>query len=274
MKFQANSSTTVADLSGGLAGYGKRPTGKTARSLRWGAIAASAGLLILAIPAVSSAATTVYLGSAGYFSILAETGISTTGSTHVVGNMGVSPITSTAITGFNLAQTTPTWSSSPLVTRAVYAADYAAPTPANLTLAISAMQNAYANAAGRISPNYTNLGTGNIGGQTLKAGLYKWTTGVTIPANVTISGGPNAIWIFQVAGTLNVSSGQKVLLAGGAQDKNIFWVVAGVTTLGTTSVLRGTVLDKTGIIMKTGASLYGRALAQTAVTLDATLVTP
>jgi len=238
------------------------------------AIALSASLLAMALPAVSSAATSVDLGSAGYFSILAKSGISTTGTTHIVGNMGVSPITSTAITGFNLVRTAPTYSNSALVTRDIYAADYASPTPAALTREIHAMQNAYTSAAGRINPNYTNLGAGNIGGLTLKAGLYRWTTGVTIPTNVTISGGPNAIWIFQVAGTLNVASGQKVLLAGGAQDANIFWVVAGATTLGTTSVLHGTVLDKTGIVLKTGASLYGRALAQTAVTLDASLVTP
>jgi hypothetical protein len=237
-------------------------------------VAVSAGLLTLAIPAASFAATTVNLGSAGGFSIISETGISTTGATHVAGSMGVSPIASTAITGFGLIQTTPTYSKSSLVTGKVYAANYAAPTPAHLTTEIGAMKNAYTNAAGRINPTKTNLGTGNIGGLTIKPGLYKWTTGVTIPANVTLSGPSTGIWIFQVAGTLNVSSGKKVLLAGGALDKNIFWQVAGVTTVGTTAILHGVVLDKTGIILKTGAKLYGKALAQTAVTLDASLVTP
>jgi hypothetical protein len=260
MNFPNNNSITIA---------GKKPM-----SLRWAATTAAAGLLTLAIPAVSSAATTVNLGSASYFSILAKTGISTTGTTHVAGSMGVSPIASTAITGFSLVKKAPTYAKSPLVTGNVYAADYAAPTPAHLTTEIGDMQKAYADAAGRLNPTRTNLGTGNIGGLTIKPGLYKWTTGVTIPADVTLSGGPNAIWIFQVAGTLNVATGKKVLLAGGALDKNIFWQVAGVTTLGTSSVLHGTVLDKTGIILKTGAKLYGKALAQTAVTLDASLVTP
>jgi len=238
------------------------------------AIAASAGLLTLAIPAASSAATSVYLGSAGNFSILAKTGISTTGATHVNGNMAVSPIASTAITGFSLIQKAPTYSKSALVTGNIFAASYAAPTPAHLTTAIGAMQNAYANAAGRLNPTKTNLGSGSIGGLTIKPGLYKWTSNVSIPANVTLSGSSTGIWIFQVAGTLNVASGQKVLLAGGALNKNIFWQVAGVTTMGTGSVLHGVVLDKTGIILKTGAKLYGKALAQTAVTLDASLVTP
>jgi len=77
-----------------------------------------------------------------------------------------------------------------------------------------------------------------------------------------------------VASTLTVASGAKVILAGGALDKNIFWQVGGKTTLGTTSVMHGTILDKTAIVVKTGAKLYGKALAQTAVTLDAATVSP
>jgi hypothetical protein len=274
MSFQQNNPTIIMDLGGNLADFASPLAGKTSRKLRLATVAASASLLALAFPEVSHAATSVYLGTAARFSILAETGISTTGSTHIVGNMGVSPIASTAITGFGLIQKAPTYAKSTLVTGNIFAANYAAPTPANLTGEVGDMKKAYANAAGRPNPTKLNLGTGNIGGLTIKPGLYKWTSGVGIPANVTLSGGPNGIWIFQVAGTLNVSPGKKVLLAGGALDKNIFWQVAGVTTLGTSSVLHGVVLDKTGIILKTGAKLYGKALAQTAVTLDASLVSP
>jgi len=233
-----------------------------------------ASLIALGLPAVSFAATTVDLGQAAYFSILTKSGISSTGASHVVGNIGVSPISSAAITGFSLTKSTPTYASSPLVTRNVYAANYAAPTPARLTVDIGDMQKAYADAAGRTNPTKTELGAGNIGGLTIRPGLYKWGTGVNIPMDVTLSGGPNGVWIFQVAGTLTVASGKKVILAGGALNKNIFWVVAGKTTLGTTAVLHGTVLDKTAIVMKTGSKLYGRALAQTAVSLDAGLVYP
>lgn len=237
-------------------------------------IALSASLLALAMPAVALAATPVYLGTAGYFAILAKSGISTTGATHVVGIMGVSPIDSTAITGFALVKQAPTYSRSPLVTGSIFAANYAAPTPGRLTVEVGDMQKAYNDAAGRTHPTATELGAGNIGGLTLKPGLYKWGTSVAIPTNVTLSGGPNGVWIFQVAGTLTVASGKKVILAGGALNKNIFWQVAGKTTLGTTAVLHGVVLDKTAIVLKTGAKLYGRALAQTAVTLDAGLVSP
>jgi hypothetical protein len=143
-----------------------------------------------------------------------------------------------------------------------------------LTVAVGDMLTAYNDAAGRKNPTKIQLGAGNIGGLTIPPGLYKFSSNVNIGSNVTLSGTENGIWIFQIAGTLNVASAKRVILAGGAVDKNIYWQVAGATTLGTTAVLHGTVLDKTGIVLKTGAKLYGSALAQTAVTLDASVVTP
>jgi hypothetical protein len=107
---------------------------------------------------------------------------------------------------------------------------------------------------------------------TLAPGLYKWSTGVTIPTDVTLSGGQNDVWIFQIAQNLTVSSSTSVVLSGGAQAGNIFWQVAGQTTLGTNSVFNGNILDQTAIILNTGATLNGRALAQTAVTLDSNTV--
>ncbi|MEP7143650.1 MAG: ice-binding family protein [Ferruginibacter sp.] len=89
----------------------------------------------------------------------------------------------------------------------------------------------------------------------------------------TLSGGPNDIWIFQVAGTLTMSSAMKITLSGGAQAKNIFWQVAGAVTLGTTSHFEGIILGQTGINLKTGAPINGRMLAQTAVTLEKNTVT-
>jgi hypothetical protein len=134
------------------------------------------------------------------------------------------------------------------------------------------MQTAYTDAAGR-APNVTELGAGNIGGLTLAPGAYKWGTGVTIPTDVTLSGSAQDIWILEIAQTLTVSSGVKIVLSGGAQANNIFWVVAGQTTIGTTAVFNGNILDQTAIVLNTGARLNGRALAQTAVTLDSNSVT-
>ncbi|MBE3136604.1 MAG: DUF3494 domain-containing protein [Thermoplasmata archaeon] len=218
--------------------------------------------------------TIVNLRTAGDFVILSKSGISTTGTTSIVGDIGVSPIDSTAITGFALIlDSSGEFATSSLVTGRVYAADYAPPTPTKMTTAVNDMETAYTDAAGRTLPDFTELGAGDIGGLTLVPGLYKWGTGVIIPTNVTLSGGANDVWIFQIAGTLDISSAKQVILSGGAQAKNIFWQVADVVTLGTTSVFKGNILSQTLIRLQTGATLDGRTLAQTAVTLDANTVT-
>jgi hypothetical protein len=229
----------------------------------------------IAVNVVSAASPTpVLLGTAGNFVILAKTGISTTGTTSVVGDLGVSPAAATFITGFGLIMdSSNTFSTSALVTGKVYAADYTPPTPTIMTTAISDMETAYTDAAGRTLPDFTELGAGNIDGLTLVPGLYKWGTGVTIPIGVTLTGGANDVWIFQIAQDLTVGNGAIVTLSGGAQATNIFWQVAGQVTLGTTSQFKGNILCKTLIEMNTGATLNGRALAQTAVTLDANAIT-
>ena len=165
------------------------------------------------------------------------------------------------------------FSTSSLVTGNVYAADYAPPTPTKMTTAVSDMETAYTDAAGRTLPDYTELGAGDVTSMTLTPGLYKWDTGLLINApGVTISGNPSDVWIFQIAQTLDLASDAAVTLSGGAETANIFWQVAGVVTLGTTSVMHGIILCQTGVVMNSGAALEGRALAQTAVTLDANVV--
>ena len=193
-------------------------------------------------------------------------------SARISGSIGVSPIAATAITGFALVKdASGTFSKSVHVVGRVYAANYAPPTPSKMTGAVSAMATAYTDAAARPA-GVTELGAGNIGGMTLAPGVYKWGTNVKVPTNVILSGGANDVWIFQIAGNLSVGSTKKVTLAGGAQAKNVFWRVAGKTTLGTYSTFNGTILCKTKIVLQTGAALNGRALAQTAITLDANRV--
>lgn len=224
--------------------------------------------------ALAAGPAAINLGSAGNFTILSKTGISTTGVTSVVGDIGVSPAAATYITGFALNLTAGSaFSTSPLVAGKVYAPGYADPTPANITAAVADMQTAYTDAQGRTNPTATELGAGNISGMTLAPGLYKWSTGVTIPTDVTLSGSANDVWIFQIAQNLNISSAARILLSGGAQASNIFWAVAGQTTIGTTAVFNGNILDQTAIVLNTGATLNGRALAQSAVTLDSSTVT-
>jgi hypothetical protein len=220
----------------------------------------------------------VNLGAAASFAILTKTGITNIPTSAITGNLGVSPIAATAITGFSLiADSTNTFSTSTQVTGKIYAANYADPTPAKLTTAVSNMEAAYTDAAGRSLPDATELYSGNLSGRTLAPGLYKWSTGVLITTNVTLAGPSDAVWIFQIAGNLTMGSGAKVLLSGGAQAKNIFWQVGGGVgvEIGTTAHVEGTILAAKAIHLRTGASLNGRALAQTAVTLDKnTIVIP
>jgi hypothetical protein len=165
------------------------------------------------------------------------------------------------------------YATSSQVTGKLFAADMVSPTSSNLTTAVENMITAYNDAAGRPTPDFLELATGNIGGRTLTQGLYKWTSTVTLPSDVVISGGANDVWIFQISGDLTVSNGVKITLTGGAQAKNIFWQVAGQATVGTTAHFEGIILSMTGITFQTGASLNGRALAQTAVILDGSTIT-
>ena len=209
----------------------------------------------------------VNLGSAAGFVILSKSGITDVPASEITGNVGTSPITGAA-DHLSCAE----------VTGKVYSVDAAGPAPCNikapakLTTAVGDMQTAYTDAAGR-PPTTTELGAGNIGGLTLAPGVYSWSTSVTIPDSVALKGGPKAVWIFQISKNLVVSSGKAVVLRGHARAKNVFWQVAGKVTLGTTSHFQGTILSKTLIAMKTGASVNGRLLSQTAVTLQMNSVT-
>lgn len=218
----------------------------------------------------------INLGSAGDFTILTKAGISTTGVTSVGGDIGVSPAAATSITGFGLIMDSNNQSShTPAVTGKVYAADYAAPTPAKMTTAVKDMETAFTTANGLTTPApIVGLYSGNISGRVLAPGLYKWASGVLITnAGVTLAGGPNDTWVFQISQDLTVNSSAIVTLIGGAQAKNITWVVSGQATLGTNANFSGTILSKTLISLNTGTVVKGRLLAQTAVTLNASTVT-
>jgi len=213
--------------------------------------------------ATASVIPAVDLGLAANFAILSKSGVTDVYKSAVTGDVGSSPITGAAIL-----------LSCPEVTGTIYSVDAAGPLPSSvnnpsmLSTAVSNMETAYTDAAGRINPDFLNLGAGSIGSLTLTPGLYKWTSTLIIPTDVTLNGGPNDVFIFQVAGTLTMASAVKVILTGGVQAKNIYWVAAGAVTLGTTSHFEGNILGKTGINLQTGATMNGRMLAQTAVTLE------
>eukprot|EP01038_Epipyxis_sp_PR26KG_P011194 gene11194-15014_t len=204
----------------------------------------------------------VDLGLASSFAILSATGVTDVYASSVTGNVGSTPISGAAI----LIGCTE-------VTGIIYAVDAAGPAPCavtDATLLGTALVNfgtAYTDVNSRPTPDFLNLKAGTLSGDTLVAGLYKWSTGLAITNDITISGSSNDTIIFQVAGTLTVSSGKQVILKG-VQAKNIYWVTTDTVTLGTTSSFQGTILAKKDIQMLTGSVLNGRALAQTAVALQ------
>jgi hypothetical protein len=264
--------TPNSDLAAGTTYTATITTG--AKDLAGNALASDYVWTFTTVAAVPLGPLPVDLLTAGNFTILTKTGITTTGVTHITGDIGVSPIAATAMTGFGLIlDASGEFSTSTLVTGKVYAASYASPTPAILTTAISDMETAYTDAAGRTSPDFTNLGTGNISGMVLAPGLYKFTTGVVInSAGVTFSGGPNDVWIIQ-APTLNLQAGAIVTIGDEAQAKNIFWQVPGAVVIAANSTLQGNLLAATAITVASGAVLNGRALGQTNVTLSGNTIT-
>jgi hypothetical protein len=118
---------------------------------------------------------------------------------------------------------------------------------------------------------------GDLSGLTFAPGLYTNSSTVMLAAgNVTLDGGgdPNAVFIFQIGSALTTIGSTHVLLAGGAQAKNVFWQVSSSATLGTNSSFQGTILALQSITLDTGAALTGRALARNgAVSMDSNAVT-
>lgn len=218
--------------------------------------------------AVAALQAPVNLGLAGNFAILTKSGVTNVPSSVIRGDVGASPITGAAV-GLTCPQ----------VIGTIYTVNAAGPLPCRvidptrLTTSVSNMQTAYTDAAGRTLPKALNLGAGELGGLTLTPGLYKWTSNVSISKDVTLTGGPNDVFILQIAGTLTQASATRVTLTGGVQARNVFWQSAGAVAIGTTAHFEGTVLAKTNIAVKTGASVNGRLLAQTAVTLQKNAVT-
>jgi len=221
----------------------------------------------------------VPLGSAGNYAILAKAGVSTTGTTAVTGNIGVSPAAKDFLTGWNQTDdVTNSYATSALVAAPgkLYAANNTGgTTPADLTAAVGDMQIAYEAAKAKpagVGPKL-DLGAGTLTDQTLAPGVYTWGSAVTIPTDITLTGSATDVWVFQVAGTLSMTAAKNVVLKGGALAKNVFWQASGAVTIGANTQFKGIVLGMTSITFGANSTIDGRLMAQSAVVLDATRVT-
>mmetsp|Transcript_37512 Transcript_37512/g.63155 ORF Transcript_37512/g.63155 Transcript_37512/m.63155 type:complete len:275 (+) Transcript_37512:106-930(+) len=231
----------------------------------------------------------VNLLSAEGYVILAKTGISTVPTSIITGDIAVSPIAGEALTGFSLTlDSSGQFAQSDQVTGRVTAANYAPSTPVLLTSAVSAMEAAYTDAAGRtnaddarINMNGGTLG-GDFGGATaqLTPGIYTFQSSVSIAANIHFLGsgvnpgeGDEDVFIIQLTGDLLQAANTEVILENGALAKNIFWQVAGFAHMDAGAKMKGIMLVKTDVLFKTGSSLNGRVLSQTACDLQMATIT-
>jgi len=213
----------------------------------------------------------VELGTAGNYVILAKSGINNNSTSAFTGDLGLSPMAESFITGFSQTAATG-YSTSDQVSGRIYAADMADPTPTNLSTAVEDMATAYDNAEGRSAPDFVELYSGELGGETLSPGLYRWSHSVLISDNVTFSGDENDVWILQVEDNVTLSSNVNITLNAGAQAQNIFWQVGENVTIGSNSHFEGIVLSMSGITLNSGASINGRILTQTSAIFDGNTV--
>jgi hypothetical protein len=225
----------------------------------------------------------VHLGTAQDYVILAKTGISTVPDSKITGDIGVSPAAASFLTGFSETRDAGLeFSTSLQITGKAYASDYAVPTPQRMTTAVSDMETAYTDAAGRpnedaarINPGGGTLG-GAVGGQTapLTPGVYTFGTDVTITDTIYFEGGHgNDVFIIQIAGNVVQAANKAMILTNGALAKNIFWQIAGKVEVGAGAHMEGILLVLTDITFISSSSLSGRVLSQTACNLQVATIT-
>jgi hypothetical protein len=221
----------------------------------------------------------VDLGTAKNYAILTKAGITTVPSSVITGDIGVSPITDAAMTGFSFTIDSDSFGQFATSTQIVapgkaFAENYGADVKLALATAVSNMETAYTNAAGRTAGTGDKLNYlgGNLEDVTLTPGVYTFGTNVNLNGDIYFRGNADDIFIIQITSALIQAAGKNVILAGGAQAKNIFWQVAGAVTVGAGAHMEGTILAATSVTFVTGSSINGRVLAQTNCALQSATI--
>jgi Ice-binding-like len=210
--------------------------------------------IFLLLAMCSFAETTVPLGTAASFGVLAYSTVTNGGATVIKGNLGTSP--GTSITGFPPGKVT--------APSAIHAADSVA------AAAETDLATAYANAAGQ--PFTSSLTGQNLGGLTLPPGIYNFSSSAQLTGTLILNGA--GLYIFQIGSTLTTAVGAAVLAENGALASNIFWQVGSSATLGSGTVFIGNILANQSITNNSSGTMDGRMLALNgAVTLADEAVT-
>lgn len=193
------------------------------------------------------------LGSASNFAVLSSSTVTNTGNSLLIGNLGTSP--GSAIVGFPPGKVIGTISAGGTVAIRAH-------TDASIAYGILSSTTCTTN-----EPSVAN-----IGGQTLKPGVYCFPTSAAIDGPLTLSG--NGVYIFKIGSTLTSATNSNVVLTNGALASNVFWQVGSSATLGTNSVLKGTIIAYSSITSTTNTTVDGRLIALNgAVTLDTNHIT-
>lgn len=207
----------------------------------------------MAQPAPAAGPAPIDLKSCDHFAILAYSTITSTGAGTINGDVGLSPAGAIDLGTPPATVNGTIYNGGPIAEQAQL----------DLTAAIIAASPAQL-------PGGANV-TAELGGQTLAAGVYVSPSGAydITSVDLTLDGGPDDVWVFQMATTLTVGTGRKVILTGGAQARNVFWQVGSSATLDTSSEFKGTIMAYASITMNASSTLDGRALAETgAVTFN------
>ncbi len=226
---------------------------KSKQNNKWAVVCWASFLL-----GASAASGVVSLGTAENFGVLGGSAVTNTGSSLIVGDVGVSP--GSSVTGFPPGVVMPPGS--------IHAGDaVAAQAQADLATAYNSLAS---------TPTLVDLTGTNLGGLTLGPGVYGFNSSAQLTGGLILDaqGNPDAIFIFKIASSLTTASGSSVSVINGGSDCNVFWQIGSSATLGTATSFAGNLLALTSITLNTGAATSGRALARNgAVTLDGSNVT-
>lgn len=199
----------------------------------------------------------VALGVASTYSVLASTAVVGTGTTHLSGDLGVSPAGS--VTGFGPSE-------GGTLDGTVHAAD--AQSAEARTDLVTALDEAFSRTA------HTEI-VGNLGGRTFHAGVHHTTAALALTGTVTLDGegDPDAVFVFVTDAAFDTAASSTVILVNGTQAANVFWVVTGAAGTGASSSLAGSILARGAVTLGAGTALEGRALSLGTVTLASNTLT-
>jgi Ice-binding-like len=214
-------------------------------------VACALALVVTTHTQARTMAVTPPLGTASSFAVLGGQTVTNTGPTVLNGNLGVNP--GGAITGFPPG----------LVHGATHKGDAVA------LQAQKDVKTAYNSAKG--APCAHDMTGVDLGGKTLVAGAFCFSSSAQLTGELTLSG--PGVFIFQVGSTLTTASNASVLLIGGADPCDVFWQVGSSAAIGTDTHFTGNILALTSIAAQAGARFDGGLYARNgAVTLDNNIV--